>query len=185
MQLTSDIVLVVSFLSCLACSTFLCLLCPAFIVLLFVAPTSQVRFQKLARAKFGADSDVFPAESEGGSTVHRMSWPSHRAQHAQPCVHSSFKTVIRTVPTMSPNMCEQPHHHVLTLSSVSSGSLRRSSTHQPQNGIVRSPGLSAAQPHRATGVRAKCLGHDASRCFFRHHLSGTKTSHRSAHGAGR
>ena len=54
----------------------------------------------------------------------------------------------------------------MTLSSVSSGSLRRSSTHQPQQDIVRSPGLSAAQPHRATGVRAKCLGHDASRCVF-------------------
>ena len=66
-------------------------------------------FRKPARAKFGADSDVFQAESEGGSTVHRMSWPSHRARHAQPCVPSSFKTVTRTVPTMTPNMCEQPH----------------------------------------------------------------------------
>ena len=49
---------------------------------------------------------------------------------------------------------------------LSSGSLLRPSTHQPQHGIVRSPGLSAQHNHTRRQARAKCFGHDASRCFF-------------------
>ena len=66
MQLTSDIVLVVSFLSCVACLTFLCLLCPAFIVLLFVGTNIPGPFPETCTCKIRSDGDVSPSRVQGG-----------------------------------------------------------------------------------------------------------------------